>query len=213
MNHETLSPNEHSGLRYLLRLPPNSERPPPLLVFLHGYDEGAPMPIERALIRHGPLRSGNPANALAPFIIVAPQLPIRGDTWYEHATSVRSLVRHIQTQYEADPARTYLSGFSFGANGVFDLALTQRDLWAALWAVDPTRLPSGDLTQPVWFSFGEIARHRKEQFVRALQLSPNESSDRVLVDDRRDHVGAATDAFRDPRIYAWLLARSLPSEK
>jgi predicted peptidase len=213
VNPEPLSPNEHAGLRYLLRpARETTASPAPLLVFLHGYDEGAPMPIEKALTRHGPLHPGNPPSALAPFMIVAPQVPTRGDIWYEHAASVGSLVRHIQVEHQVDPARTYLSGFSFGANGVFDLALRQPEMWAALWAVDPTRIPSGELAQPLWLSFGEIARHRKEQFVDLLKLVPDEQSERVCVDDGSDHVGAATNAFRDPFIYRWLLARRLPNE-
>src|SRR5947209_20558179 len=113
MNHETLSPNEHSGLRYLLRLPPNSERPPPLLVFLHGYDEGAPMPIERALTRHGPLAAGSSPLATAGLIVVAPQLPTRGDLWHRYADAVEEVVRQVRAHYRADPPPTRLTGFSF----------------------------------------------------------------------------------------------------
>lgn len=210
MNDETLSIDEHGGLRYLLRVPTSAanERAP-VLVFLHGYDEGAPMPIERALTSHGPLRQGNPADALASFIIVAPQLPTRGDIWFEHARAVESLVRQIQQDNGGHPARTYLSGFSFGGNGVLDLALLQPNVWAALWVVDPTRVPSAAPQRPLWFSFGEIARHRKQQFIRALNLSEEANADHVYIDDGGDHVGAATNAFRDPQIYAWLLRKRL----
>ena len=43
-------------LRYLLRprISTEGDESPPLLCFLHGYDEGAPLDIFDALTRHGP---------------------------------------------------------------------------------------------------------------------------------------------------------------
>lgn len=59
---------------------------PPLLCFLHGYDEGAPREIYAALTKHGPLRSGN-SPVTEQFVIIAPQLPRRGDIWKLHVES------------------------------------------------------------------------------------------------------------------------------
>lgn len=118
----------------------------------------------------------------------------------------------MHDQFSGDPERSYLTGFSFGGNGVFDLARLQANTWAALWAVDPTRAPASDPERPVWLSFGEIARARKLQFIRALQLlSTNDSAsgDRLQLDQGADHVGSATLAYGEPRIYAWLLSKRL----
>lgn len=204
---------ESAPLRYLLSVPPSQETagPRPVLVFLHGYDEGAPTDIHRALTLHGPLRPGNPPIASEQFIVVAPQLPARGDLWLRSADAVREIVRQVQTEHEGDPRRTYLTGFSFGGNGVFDLALAQPGVWAALWAVDPTRVPSRDPGLPVWLSSGEISRRRQAAFNAALSLQPadaGEFGDRVYTDEGMDHVGTATLAYRDERIYRWQLART-----
>ena len=196
-------------LQYLLvtpRAPPSSA---PVLCFLHGQDEGAPAEIESALTKHGPLRSGNDARTLEDFIIVAPQLPTRGDLWFRYAHDVREVIEQIE---RGDPQRRYLTGFSFGANGVFDLSLLQPDTWAALWAVDPTRLPAQDPRRPVWLSIGRAARQGTAAFVRALALQPASASgggDRVYLDEGEDHVGSATLAYRDERIYSWLLSKRL----
>jgi predicted peptidase len=207
---------EEGPLQYLVR-PAGAvaAAPAPVLVFLHGFDEGAPAPIERALTRHGPLRPSALACA-EPFVIVAPQLPFRGDLWAEYATAVLRIVRRVQGDAGGDPERTYLTGFSFGGNGVFDLALLQPDAWAALWAVDPTRVPAGNVGAPVWLSFGEAARRGKPLFIRALNLQPfgsTFSNDRLYADEGADHVGSATLAYQDSRIYSWLLSKRRPGTR
>ena len=157
-------------LRYLLAVAAG-KTPAPLLCFLHGYGEAAPHAIERALRLHGPLAPSAAAIAKREFIIVAPQLPTAGDLWARHADDVRGLVAGICVKHAVEAARMYLTGFSFGGNGVFDLGLAQPDLWAALWAVDPTRVPRKAPAQPLWLSAGEVARAQKHEFRRALRMA------------------------------------------
>lgn len=200
---------EPAPLPYLLSLP-EGDTPRPVLCFLHGYDEAAPTPISEGVTRHGPLRPGSAPSARDDFIVVAPQMPRAGDLWFRHAAALGEIVRAVQREHDGDPARTYLTGFSFGGNGVFDLALADAEPWAALWPVDPTRVPEADPGLPVWLSSGAVSRLGERAFVRRLGLAPpdeGEPADRVYVDEGDDHVGTATRAYRDPRIYAWLLAR------
>ena len=204
-------------LPYLLALPPSPiEEPPPrpVLCFLHGYDEAAPVPIRRGVTRHGPLSPQSAPAARRDFIVVAPQLPTAGDHWHRYAGVVREIVQHVQATHRRDPARTYLTGFSFGGNGVFDLALRQRDFWTALWAVDPTRVPAEDSQRPVWLSSGAVSRRGKARFIERMRLAPLEETPpgrRVYLDQGHDHVGTATAAYRDERIYRWLLTHESSS--
>jgi poly(3-hydroxybutyrate) depolymerase len=208
-----LSLVESGPLPYLLSIPDAAVAAPgtrPLLCFLHGYDEGAPMPIRQALTRHGPLAPGSAPVATSEFLVIAPQLPARGDLWDRFAEAVGRIVRQVQQQHRADPGRAYLTGFSFGGNGVFDLALEQRATWAALWPVDPTRAPSGDPGRPIWLSSGEISRRRAGSFIERLGLEPPGAEgpgDRVYEDRGLDHVGTAGSAYRDEGVYRWLLAK------
>ena len=196
-------------LRYLLSVPAGaSGRPLPILVFLHGYGEAAPRDIRRALTLHGPLRTSSSPRARQEFIVVAPQLLIGGDLWHRYTDVLREIVSEVSSAHGGDPQRLYLTGFSFGANGVFDLAAAQPDLWAALWAVDPTRMPPGKLRRPVWVSFCEVSRIRKENFIEALGLQER-GGDCVWRDEGLDHVGTATSAYADERIYDWLLSKTL----
>jgi predicted peptidase len=199
---------ESDTLRYLLRRPiTRGKEPPALLCFLHGYDEAAPCETLRALTRHGPLHGS--ARAGEPFVIVAPQLPGRADAWVVCADAIQDIVLHELVQHECDPRRVYLTGFSIGANGVFDLARTQPNLWRALWAVDPARVPENDVDTPVWLSLGNVARPDASTFIRHLRLQPaSQLSDRVWEDSGSDHADTARIAYSDERVYQWLLQRS-----
>lgn len=201
-------------LRYILSVPPEDGGPPrPILCFLHGYDEAAPAEIVEGVTRHGPLRPGSAARARRDFIVVAPQLPRAGDVWHSYADAVREIVDGVAAAAGADPSRAYLTGFSFGGNGVFDLALAQPDRWAALWAVDPTRVPRADVGRPAWLSIGTAARYQTDEFAAVLGLqsaADRAEGDRLYLDEKQDHVGSATRAYRDERIYQWLLSHRLP---
>lgn len=206
---------ETAPLPYLLSLP-GGEVPEagawPVLCFLHGYEEGPPTGARNGLTRHGPLRADASAFARSRFIILAPHLPSRGDIWDRHADDVQTIVRRVQGLYRGIPQQTYLTGFSFGASGVFDLALRSRDFWAALWAVDPTRVPPEDPGRPVWLSSGEISRHSGSAFVQRLGLRPLDGHTpgaRIYEDQGQDHVGTATLAYQNDAIYKWLLTNRL----
>jgi poly(3-hydroxybutyrate) depolymerase len=210
---------ESEPLRYLLSVPDRKGDgdgdgdAAPVLCFLHGYDEGAPAEIHAAMTKHGPLRPGSAPAAMRDFIVVAPQLPRMGDHWHRHAGDVLHMVEGVRDEHGGDARRTYLTGFSFGGNGVFDLALLQPGAWAALWPVDPTRVPGEDPGLPVWLSIGGVARRLKHAFVDALRLHPAAGAaphgPRIWEDEGQDHVGSATHAYRDERIYAWLLGKAI----
>lgn len=203
---------ESGPLPHLLSVPAaDAVAPRPVLVFLHGYGEGAPEEIRGALTRHGPLRAGNPPITRSRFVVVAPQLPAQGDLWRGSADAVREIVRRVQAEHRGDPDRTYLTGFSFGGNGVFDLAMALPATWAALWPVDPTRVPERDPGLPVWLSSGALSRDLKTAFMAATARGAGDPRGRIYTDAGLDHVGTATDAYGDERIYRWLLRQARPS--
>jgi predicted peptidase len=201
--------------------PASLQRPPPLLCFLHGLGEAAPLEIQTAMSLHGPLREGNPEDMIDRMVVLAPQLPEAGDHWHRYADAVRGLVLSMTDRGGCDPARLYLTGFSYGGNGAFDLAIAHPELWAAFWAVDPTRVPVQEIRAPVFVSFGDIARAQAQLYIKRLGLAPSNSdaafAEDVTVearaglgthlwkDDGLDHVATARSAYRDAAIYRWLL--------
>lgn len=214
MNRPDLHLLESTDLPYLVSVPEGD--PPkegwPLLFFLHGYDEGAPLQIRTALTANGPFKPESSLKAVTDFLVVAPQLPTKGDIWYRFSEEVLEVEKEVVAAFQVNRTKTYLTGFSFGGNGVFDLAVDQPNRWAALWAVDPTRPPQQKIDKPIWLSSGSASRHRGQSFIKNLDLrvlkEGEEPSDRVYLDKELDHVGTATQAYGDDRIYEWLLKKS-----
>src|SRR5436305_6930034 len=122
----------------------------PLICFLHGFDESAPARFNTSLRRHGPFAAANMAKVQERFVLLAPQLPQPGDFWHRYSEELRELVQSVLERGRTDETRMYLTGFSFGGNGVFDIAALQPHWWQALWPVDPTRVPLRAPEQPVW---------------------------------------------------------------
>jgi pimeloyl-ACP methyl ester carboxylesterase len=203
------------SLQWLLEVPLAAEAGPlPMLCFLHGYAEAAPTPIATALTRYGPLEPGSLDVIADRFIIAAPQLPGAGDIWHRYAQEVVDTMAEIQRSRAGDGRRIYLTGFSFGGNGVLDLALAHPDRWTALWPVDPTRVPARDPGPPVWLSIGEAARRSRDGFIRAMKLQEADGdldADRIWLDQDEDHIGSARRAYRDERIYEWLARHRVES--
>jgi predicted peptidase len=206
---------EETSLSYVLSTPPAGLPPEggwPLLCFLHGYAEAAPLPIRAALAVHGPLAPESAPIGRAAFVAIAPQLPRCDERWAGHALAVQMTARHAETLHAINPRRRYLTGFSRGADGVFELAVTQPE-WVALWAVDPPRVPPRDPGRPIWISAGSASRPSEPAFVERLQLEVLKGGTpgrRVYVDAGLDHVGTARCAYQDEGIYHWLLSYRAP---
>jgi hypothetical protein len=216
MPSETLLPIRTEPLAHMISLPSAASESSlrPVLCFLHGYGEAAPMPIRKALSLHGPLRSDNSPRVAERFIVVAPQLPTAGDHWVSESTTVRQIVTGVQREFRGDPKRSYLTGFSFGGNGVFDIAIAQPDIWAALWSVDPTRPPGGPLPSPLWLSVGPRCR-RHPSFIRLMsdtrdvQSKAGKSNHNFVVEDvGGGHVYTARVSYERDRVYDWLLTKT-----
>ncbi|KAL0211867.1 hypothetical protein RCL1_005493 [Eukaryota sp. TZLM3-RCL] len=201
-------------LPYIAHIPDSSLYPNPALIcFLHGYDEGrydAHDALELVnLNRHGPLSHGA-APAFRHCVIVMPQLPRRGDLWNEFSGSVNQIVKEALVNYNCNPEQVVLTGFSFGANGVFDIFQTCPSLYKILIPVDPTRCPELNLNCAIWMYSGECSRRRERMFVDTLELVKTmehydrNTSKKWLTDNGLNHVETAKDAYSNPELVMWI---------
>lgn len=208
-------------LQYGVYLPPdhNKTTVKPILCFLHGVREcvrssDTEEDKERLMTGQGPLQGGTPQGKATAFIVVVPLVPcVQGDgrrsfndNWADYAGTVRQIVEQVREEYNGDRRQIYLTGFSYGANGVLDIGPRQRDLWAALWPVDPPRPPVQSSDQPIWVSAGERSRGNKLEFQNVWGVDPEASQpNRVYEDAGLDHVKTAANAYSRADIYEWLL--------
>ena len=213
---------QYGSLQCLVSVP--EAAPPsggvPVLMFLHGWKEAAPLPIREALTRHGPLRPGSAAIATERFVVVAPQLPAPGgNVWPARADEVAAIARAVAREFSGDLGRMYLGGFSYGGNGVLALGRRQPEVWAALWPVDPPDAPpdapAGPIARPLWVSSGPYSDKHAAAYLGQLGCLAR-PRDAVPAADRiydhevsKEHGPTATAAYKDGAIYEWLLARRL----
>ena len=189
----------------------------PVLCFLHGNGEhGGKLTIEQALKRHGPLKKDDATREAVGerFIVVFPQLPDPGgNVWVDYADDVGEIMKVVWNEYGGDRTRTYLTGFSFGGNGVFRIASKKTGVWAALWPVDPKlkTIPRPQL--PVCISLGEYSRSETTNIkilgYQDIKETVDNSIKFVYFDYGEDHVPTATAAYRDKMVYDWLLDKRL----
>jgi hypothetical protein len=191
-----------------------------VLCYLHGNGEAAAYTgpgknhndIFAALQCHGPLKPGSslPAND---FIVLVPQLPgLGGDVWKDYAAGLDEILSAAKAEFNADLHHAYLTGFSYGANGVLDIGDRQEGRWAALWPVDATRPFGQNLKRPpIWLCYGSETRLENEVTSEGfLEIDPSETcpnGDKIVSNSGKKHVSTATYAYQDRRVYMWLSRR------
>jgi predicted peptidase len=199
---------------------------------------------QAALMAHGPLKPGS-ALPDDSFIVVAPQLPGLEHDWaglpaqpgnppvqpgHLRARQVEAILGSVVGEFNADPNRVYLTGFSTGANGVYDLFTHSNRPqptvgWAKLWPVDATttfhlqNFPSPQhplRCPPLWLWYGRDHNVHNRSTIRNLVGVPpgNAPADwRCSYTDvfigpgfsGNPHVDTAIAAHRDSGAYKWLL--------
>lgn len=203
---------EHDLFRSLVSVP--AGQPPkdgwPLLAFLHGKEEAEPAELGPAMTLHGPLNPQAAPMATQEFLVIAPQLPAPGgNVWASKADDVKSLAQEIASTHCGNTKRMYLTGFSFGGNGVLRIGSEQPDVWAALWAVDPTEPPLHKADKPIWISAGEYSRRYEEEFREKLSVpvwtpDASPSANGVYENTGLSHVETARKGYSRSATYTWL---------
>ncbi len=112
-------------LNYILHVPKNINEKKPLIIFLHGSGEKGNN-LEKVKI-HGPLKYLK--NHELDSYILAPQCP---ENEYWNAEVLYQLILKIERENNVDSNRIYLTGLSMGAWGVWNLAFSHPEKFAAL---------------------------------------------------------------------------------
>ena len=186
----------------------------PLIVFLHGAGERG-RDVWRAA-RHGPFKFIRQHPGF-PFLLIAPLCPPR-EGWSN--AGLHALLDEVSAEYPVDATRVYLTGLSMGGYGVWDLALTEPERFAAVAPIcGGGSLISVLLTRyddraealrslPVWAFHGGrddvVPPAESRRTVRLLrEYGCREVKLTVYPDAGHD---SWTRTYDDPRLYEWFLA-------
>jgi predicted peptidase len=215
------SETEVQGLLYLPQdYGRDAQRQWPLIVFLHGsgergdnLDRLASIGLPQILHKRSDL----------PFIAISPQLPL-GQDWNNKGEMITALIDRLATQYNIDPQRITLTGFSLGGFGTWALGLEAPDRFAALvpvaggWEFGSETVPPNicDLaTKPIWVFHGavdEVVKPRQsEVLVDALRACGSDVRYTLL--PKATHAAGGVLPYRDLELYDWLLQQSLADQE
>lgn len=121
---------------YLIRFPPGYtvfSAPRPLLVFLHGAGDVGLDVKKIANVDPFHYASGKVPQKDFPFIEISPVVPSNHYGWNAHAVKqmIDDFLQH-HGRLKIDPKRIYLTGFSMGGFGTFNVAEKFPDFFAAV---------------------------------------------------------------------------------
>ncbi len=204
-----------SSLNYLLFLPRDTtariEGKFPLILSLHGIGERG-SDLQRVK-RDGLPRMLDGNNAF-PFIVISPQCPATTEWYYDRTdTLVRMLLDEVLVRYPIDRRRIYVTGFSMGGIGAWDLGIRYPNRFAAIAPIASRGEDSWNVCSmvevPVWAFHGandttvplSAAQALVQRFINCggevtFTIYPNVGHD------------AWTRTYGNPQLYQWLLSKS-----
>ena len=198
---------------YLLYLPDGYEKtskPWPLVLFLHGSGERG-SDIE-AVKRNGPPKLVEEGRDF-PFILVSPQCPER--TIWDNKLLI-SLLNYLESKYNVDKGREYLTGLSMGGHATWSLAIQNPERFAAIISVSGRGYPQDVFVLkdvPVWVFHGQkddiVPISDAQKMVDALEKVAGSVKFTIYPEAGHD---AWTDTYNNPEVYDWLLSHSLKIE-
>jgi dienelactone hydrolase len=168
------------NLHYLLSLPHGYDKAKgkwPVIVFMHGIGEvnaTASDATLNALTKHSLPRIVEDPMFQYPFIVISPQ--INNDGWVNHAAEIGAALDRIETEFNGDPKREYLTGLSYGGVGTLAVGIALAERIAALMPVTPGgNVANWDMrskiaNKPIWFFNGMKDAEYNTNMTRSADL-------------------------------------------
>ncbi len=201
------------GFQYLIYLPidyDKADKKFPLVLFLHGAGERG-TDIE-AVKRHGPPRLVETGKDF-PFILVSPQCP-ESNRWNNQTIALSALLDEIESKYNVDERKIYVTGLSMGGQGTWSLALAQPHRFAAIapicgWTDTFEACKIKHL--PAWVFHGAkdsvVPLRESEEIVGVLKKCGAEEI-KFTIFPEAGH-DSWTETYNNDELYEWLLSHSL----
>jgi len=203
------------GLNYLLFLPQDTSQQIdgkfPLLISLHGIGErGTNLQI---LKQDGLPKILDGYNSF-PFIVISPQCPTYTE-WYWHGTHIHinKIIDDAIKLYPVDEKRIYITGYSMGGIGAYDMAIRYPEKIAAIVPIAARAEPDWDVCKmndvPVWAFHGVldyvVPLSKGQEIVNSLITCG--ANVKLTVYSNAGH-DAWTRTYKNPAMYDWLLSHT-----
>lgn len=125
-----LSPKGSGFLQYLPDGYSSNTNRYPVVISLHGIKEKGNTLTDVARVANVGLPKYIKYGQKYPFIVISPQLKSTMGRWT--GDYVMEIVNYVKTYLRIDPSRIYLTGLSLGGGGVWSVATSYPDVWAAI---------------------------------------------------------------------------------
>lgn len=203
LSQQTMVTPQQAAWDYLVYLPKSASRSPlPLVIFLHGSGEREADTVR--LRKVPPLSLAEESNY--PFVLIAPHCP-KGRSW--EASLVMPLIEEAVSRYHVDPSRVYLTGFSMGAYGTWQIAGEYPGSFAAIVPIAGGGRPEQAVVlkeMPIWAVHGTqddvVPPSESRTMVAALQAAGGKPL--LTLSGRHGH-GIDDWAYAELGIWSWML--------
>lgn len=193
-------------MRYWIYLPKDYDaaKPTPLLLFLHGAGErGDNLELVK---KHGPPKLISQGKDF-PFIVISPQCPT-GQRW--DPKSLLALLDQVESKYNVDKKRVYVTGLSMGGFGTWALAAAAPNRFAAIAPIcggGEKSAMAKIASVPIWVFHGAkdrvVPARRSEELVEELKRLGADVKFTVYPEAGHD---SWTETYDNPKLYEWFLS-------
>jgi predicted peptidase len=205
------------GCKYLVYLPEGygeKGKKWPLVMYLHGAGERGDN-LEKVKGNGWPLLIEQ--SKKFKFIIVAPQCP-EGQWWTAKTETLMALLDDIESNYDVDKDRVYLTGLSMGGFGSWMLGSCHPDRFAAIAPIcggGDSLFAREDLKRvPIWAFHGAkddvVPVERSKEMVDAVNAAGGNAKLTIYPEAKHD---SWTQTYKNPALYEWFLSHRISDRK
>lgn len=181
----------------------------PLVVYLHGRGGDVMTPEEPWMAN---AFTGDDNYRRRPCFVIAPQNPDQLGWIGSKADGVVKIVEELMKKLPVDPTRVYLTGYSMGAYGTFQLLGQEPRMWAAAVPVAGGGNPGAvdDYKKvPIWVFHGEddkiVPVGQSQAMVEALKEARSKVKYTEFAGEGH---GVAGKVYSDEKVHEWIFAQS-----
>lgn len=203
-----LEKDNKSTLNYLVFLPQSydTSKKWPLILSLHGSGErGNNIDNVKKWGIHKILKE----NDNFPFVVVSPQCPA-GEIWEMQFKALKDLLNEMESNYNIDSERIYLTGYSMGGYGTWNFAILNPERFTAIVPISGGAISPKKALRlknvPIWVAHGDsdtdVQFEESKRIVDCLKVYNSNIIFRVYKGAGHE---VCTTAYEEPELFQWLL--------